>query len=477
MIARVGQAGDVRLARDIFALLVCAVGLALIPSGAGAYRWRAPQTLGTRPETVPPLFAGGSNLSVAAWTNSDQSIDVSELDRSGRFGRVRQLRPPSNNIGVPAQVGLTSLAVSPRGDAVLVWLHEEYPSPPPEYSVRSGVTGRWSAPAVFDGHDEGRAGLTVGIDLTGTVTFAWVGITTSTNGPPIMNALRTQVRLPDGRFLPVQTISQDTLDTSPTARLPGYSNPSLSVAGSGAAVVAWNRSAPGLRRQVLYAQRAPGATMFGPPGTLPSLSLLQPDPRNRPVLLHVQAGVDNSGDALLAWLSAASGRAVLLAQRVAADGQLGRLRRLSPPGAAAPALAVNGRGDAVLAWRFYPRRPARVRVAVASAGRGFGRPVTFSAPHGIVFTPDVALDPAGDALVGWHVFITVRRGKERFSSTSSLWSSLRVRGGRFTAPARLPFSKTVTAFGGVTLAPNRHPAIVWIQSPGPVSPILGAVSR
>jgi hypothetical protein len=303
------------------------------------------------------------------------------------------------------------------------------------------------------------------------VTFAWVGSgpTKSPTGAPIVNALRTQLRLPDGSFLPVETISQDA---------PGYGTPQLSVSASGAAVVAWDRPVAGGRREVLFAQRAPGATSFRPFQALPALARAQPDAGGRTLSLRLQTGVDDTGGAMLAWLSRASGRALLLAQHVTPDGQLGPMRQISPPGAAAPRLAVNGRGDSALTWRFYPTRPARVRAAVAAAGHNFGRPVTLSGMGSArsVLTPQVALDPAGNAVVMWTDFRQSRRGREFFPKSSRLWWSLRVRGHGFTPALRLS-SPRFSILDGVALAPGHRGTAVWTESTDRGGIVVGAVFR
>ncbi|HEX6458412.1 MAG TPA: hypothetical protein VF032_05805 [Thermoleophilaceae bacterium] len=462
-----------------FVVLACALCVASMPSVAEANRWRAPQRLGGPPAGAA-LFAGGSSLSVAAWINPDQSIDVAE-GVGPRFGPVRQVRPSGNMINPPL-VGLAALAVSPRGDAVLVWVFRDSPGGPPEYSVRSGLSGQWSPPAALDNRGEALASLTAAIDSTGTVTFAWDGNggTTSPTGAPIVNALRTQVRLPDGSFLPVQTISQDAPSNQGTPpSLPrGYSAPRLSVAPSGAAVVAWDRPAAGGRREVLFAQRAPGATSFGPRRAVPVLARAGPDAGGRALALRLQSGVDNAGGAQLAWLSRSGGRAILLAQQVSPDGQLARLRRISPPGAADPQLAVNARGDSALAWRFYPTRPARVRVAMAARGHSFGRPVTVSGAGAArsTLTPRLAVDPAGATLVAWTDFRQGRRGNKLFAKSSRLWWSLGVRGRRFTPPARLP-SVGFATLDGIAMGPKGHAVAVWAQSAEVGADVMGAVFR
>jgi hypothetical protein len=211
---------------------------------------------------------------------------------------------------------------------------------------------------------------------------------------------------------------------------------------------------------------------------VPALALTQPDTAGRALALRLQAGVDNAGGVQLAWLSRAGGRAVLLAQQVSPDGQLARLRRISPPGAADPQLAVNARGDSALVWRFYPTHPVRVRAAVAAAGHGFGRPVTVSASGAArsMLTPRVALDPAGDALVAWSDFRQRRRGNELFAKSSQLWWSLRVRGRRFTPPARLP-SFEFSTLHGIALAPKRHAVAVWAQRADIGADVMGAIFR
>jgi hypothetical protein len=67
-----------------------------------------------------------------------------------------------------------------------------------------------------------------------------------------------------------------------------------------------------------------------------------------------------------------------------------------------PALAVDARGDAVIAWTAYGAGGEQVRAAYRLAGRAWQPPRTLSLTGEIADDPRVALDARGRALVVWR---------------------------------------------------------------------------
>jgi hypothetical protein len=70
-----------------------------------------------------------------------------------------------------------------------------------------------------------------------------------------------------------------------------------------------------------------------------------------------------------------------------------------PSGAAAPTVAVDGRGDALAVWQW--RFGEVVQASFRPAGGAWEAPVDISAFDGDAGPPEVAFDGAGDAIAGW----------------------------------------------------------------------------
>ena len=111
------------------------------------------------------------------------------------------------------------------------------------------------------------------------------------------------------------------------------------------------------------------------------------------------------------------------------DGSFGAFRRIAA-GVGAHASAVDPSGDALVA--YTPRAGGGVRVSERRAGGGFAAPRRFSRTAGAV--PAVAINPRGDRLVAWFgprgLRVKLRRAGTGWSSAQTLSSD---RGGPNTA--------------------------------------------
>jgi hypothetical protein len=149
--------------------------------------------------------------------------------------------------------------------------------------------------------------------------------------------------------------------------------------------------------------------------------------------------VNRRGDALAAWSQARTGGhgvRVLVASRRHGH-RFGPARALGPGQAlfaATPRLAMNARGDAVLAWRATG---TSLLVAYRRAGHGFGRPQRLVSPPAAdqlqIRDPAVAIDASGNAYVAWVSAPRAERNQP-LRGANGVRFAQRSRTGRFGRP-------------------------------------------
>jgi hypothetical protein len=211
--------------------------------------------------------------------------------------------------------------------------------------------------------------------------------------------------------------------------LPGSGlRPSLQVAaaGSGAAAIAWRQDAGGLYGTIEVVGREPGGT-FGAP-----LAVVG---RRAGGVRHPAIGVDARGGAVVAYeagiarVARGQGARIEVALRRPGAGAFGRSLVLSGAPAAAPAVAVNEDGDAVVAWR----RGTRVEAAAITGGR-VGRTRILGRAYG-GWNPNVAIASTGDAVVAWSSLRRDPRSRPGHPTFRQfVAASLRRGAGRFGQP-------------------------------------------
>src|ERR1700733_1389193 len=108
-------------------------------------------------------------------------------------------------------------------------------------------------------------------------------------------------------------------------------------------------------------------------------------------------GVAGFGVALALGLAAASPAAAspwTTAVNLSEEGQ----------NAYAPEVAVDSAGGAIVVWTRYNGSKDVVQATLKPAGEPWGKPVTLSEAGEEASEPQVAMDPAGDAVVVWRQF-------------------------------------------------------------------------
>jgi hypothetical protein len=113
---------------------------------------------------------------------------------------------------------------------------------------------------------------------------------------------------------------------------------------------------------------------------------------------------DGAGEALAVWDDSVEKSNLIVEAALVNDGLRSAPSKLSAPGqnAVLPTLAVDERGDAVVAWIRSNGSHNVVQASFRPAGGSFGAPVNLSAESANANAPKAAIDSAGEAIVVWE---------------------------------------------------------------------------
>jgi hypothetical protein len=117
-----------------------------------------------------------------------------------------------------------------------------------------------------------------------------------------------------------------------------------------------------------------------------------------------QVAEDAAGEATVVWNSSVEKSNYIMEAATVTDGVRSAPAKLSAPGqnAFSPALVVDARGDAIVAWARSNGADDIVQASFRPAGGSFGPTVSLSAEGGNAAMPKVAIDAAGNATVVWE---------------------------------------------------------------------------
>ena len=313
-------------------------------------------------------------------------------------GPPRALSPRGQNTA-----GL-ELAGNARGDAVVVW---SAPSGPRRWRLwlRDKPVGEpWGAPRALTGEGGPALSPTAAVAEDGTVLVGWLeqhGAATT-----VKVAARRIADLASGR--PAEF----------TANVPGLLEWDLAAAHDGAAIVSWT-GYRGDAAAVVAAERRPDGRWSRPHvvargrrGLNAGLASIGPEGVRG--VRTPRAAFDGAGNATLVWEDGTrefpDNAAPPVKQQIwtavrPRGGAFAKPRLVSDPkrDARDPSLAVNGRGDAVVAWNSTRGRNlpgSRIGVATRRAGESFGRPRMLT-PPGNAALPRAGLGESGDVGMVW----------------------------------------------------------------------------
>ncbi|HMI98544.1 MAG TPA: PASTA domain-containing protein [Gaiellaceae bacterium] len=320
----------------------------------------------------PHVALDGSGNAVAVW-QSDGLVQAGVRPAGGSWG-ARQ--------DISARVGATDpqVALDPAGDAVVVWVRSDGSNSRVQAATRA-AGGPWGPPQDLFAVGQFGGGPQVALDAGGNAVVVWVR---SDGSSPSVQAT---VRPAGGTWATPQDLS--------AAGLHAYA-PDLGVNAAGDAVVVWESSdSQNGSRAVVQGAVRPAGGMWSPPEDISVGDSSDP-----------QVALDSAGNAIAAWEDFPGGGSPVEAAVRPAGGAWGDPEVVSAQDdlAIRPRIALDSAGNAVALWTRLELSGWSVRAAARLSGGSWGAPQDLSASGEFAFLPELALNPAGDAVAVWSRF-------------------------------------------------------------------------
>jgi hypothetical protein len=318
----------------------------------------------------PQVAIAQSGEAIVVWekiaNNDSRIVRAVVRPAGGSFSAPVDLSGAGENGSDP------QVAMDQAGDAVAVWQSSSNTGVTVQAAVRS-AGGSFSAPV--DLSVEGRVFFPqVAIDEAGDAVAVWEII----NDTGVI--VQAAVRPAGGSFSAPVNVS---------AAGPNLYRPQIAIDQAGDAVAVWvDRSG---ENEIVRAAVRPAGGVFSAPVDVSATGENASEP-------HV--AIDPAGDAAVVWLGSRDTNSIVRAAVRPADGVFSAPVDVSATGqnAAVPRVAVDQTGDAVVAWERPGGVNRIVQAAVRPAGGLFSPPVDLSAGDENAFSPQVAMDQAGDAV-------------------------------------------------------------------------------
>jgi hypothetical protein len=269
-------------------------------------------------------------------------------------------------------VGVESprVAIDAAGDAVVVW--EDHA--PDQQTVKSAMRspdGTWSR------QRELGIGIepAVALDPSGRAVVVWAG----------SRGIEAAVGAAGGGWSKRAVVSPELFSTGPEVALDE----------AGEAIAIWHGADP--RHSIVQvATLKPGRSWSAG-------RKLSAGGRNA---VAPQIAVDPAGAAVAVWRGRDGKRSIVEAATRTAAGAWSGPAALSKAGenSVEPAVAIDPSGAAVAIWKRFDGAHAIIQSASRAAGARWSQPVDLSRPGRNAEEPEVAIDPAGEAVAVWERF-------------------------------------------------------------------------
>jgi hypothetical protein len=375
--------------------------LALAAVLAGS--WLPAEQLGSVTPTEPPQLAadarGDAVLMWESWNGAGNDILVS-YRAAGSPGWPAPVRLDTTSDSAQPKIALDAL-----GDATALWVA----GPRVKAAFRPAATRGWQAPVTLS---RGTTPISLGMDNAGDALAVWAGSPASSSYRPVGANWQAPVSLPVSEFSRAAMSGDGTMALAGYAFLSGNDavvqaavgdhghwggvvqttalhGLTLPVAGAGMrgeAVVVWDSN--------VHGNELVQALSHSVAGWSDADMLSFPDGN----AFSATAALDAAGDTLVAWTATVD----VESSYRPAGGVWQQPVAVSPPAANTyPALGMNAAGDAVTAWGVQDNGLFPLGVAVFAPGSGWQPGIQLADRYDPQPRPSVAIDGTGDALVAW----------------------------------------------------------------------------
>lgn len=367
-----------------FALI--GVALLCVISGVSAHSataapWQPAVELseaGTYNSDVEVKFDGvGDALAVWRHSSGAEFVQAAEKTPAGAWQAPVNLSSSSYPPQSP------QLAVDPAGDAVVVWSAYDGSDLAVWAAVRT-AGGAWQAPVTISEPGFDAETARVAIDSSGAAVVVWERWSGERFFPGAEGLVQAAAMTAAGAWGAPVTLSSPSEEQF---------SPDVAFDSGGAATAVWQRYNGSIG--VIEADEiGPGGSWQGPIG----LS----EPAVNAIEAHV-AG-DAQGGMVAIWARYNGSNWIIQGSNRAAGGSWAPPADISPPGqtALSPQLAVDASGHATAVWQLHVAQYIWMVQGAGGLGGVWEAPVDLSSASEIG-EPQVAADPAGDAVVSWII--------------------------------------------------------------------------
>lgn len=327
----------------------------------------------------PQVAMDGRGTAMAVWQRSDGIslvVQAAERPAGGSWGTPVDLSRPG---GPGDDSGSPSITIDRQGNALAVWNRRDPTTRATRIESAEHPAGaRWQPPVAVSAAGDDAVDAHVAIDAQGTAHAAWTrpGKAAQSALRPAGGAWEVPEDIP-GTTRAVQGITEAVRDLD------------FAVDASGEAVAVW--TSPGANDDSFGAVRPAGGpwqmpTRLGGDGSL------------------IRAAIDEQGNATAVWLG--NDDSVMGAARPSGgDWQPGDVIRASRPyqGPSAitePSVVADSHGDVTAVWSDLTGARPEIE-ATRRVGQAWQEPVRLSAAGRSAITPDLAVDPSGNAVAAW----------------------------------------------------------------------------
>jgi hypothetical protein len=357
------------------AAVLCVLGGLLAPPALGAPAWLQPVDLsaaGQDAEAPQVAIDPASNM-VAVWVRNDGAKDIVQAatrPAGGAWGPAVPLSAAGQNAEAP------QVAVDSAGDAVAVWVRFDGSRKVVQSATMPAGAG-WGPVDDLSDDEQNAVDPRVAVDPAGDAVAVW----SRYNGTN--DIVQAAVRPAGGDWASTDDLSAAGRDAV---------EPDVAIDSAGTAVAIWRRH-DGSRFIVQSATR-PADGDWDSPDDLSATGQSAEEP---------QVAVDSAGDAVAVWSRFDGAKDIAQASTRPAGGDWLSVDDLSAAGQNAdePRVAVDSAGDAVAVWARQGSPTTVIQSAGRPAGGDWDSPALLSVAGEASETPQVAVDPAGDAIAVW----------------------------------------------------------------------------
>ncbi len=354
---------------------------------------------------------------------------------------------PAADLSAPGKDATnTAVAMDDAGDTVAVWERQDTLSSNLNVQVATRSPGAgFSAPA-----DLSHVSTEPDVAMTpaGETVAVWRHFDVNSGN----YVIQTSTRPPGGSFSNPVNVS-----TSVAAAIP--QNLQVAVNAAGDTALVWTQFDPGSglspNPSFVGASVRPAGGSFSPPVQISPTPLVAGQSAS-----HPRAALDAAGDTTVVWSYQGGTNSVIQAATRPVNGSFSPPTPLTAVGADAfsPDVAMDSAGDAIAVWAHSDGTNFIAQGSSSQAGGPFAAPVDLSGAGANASSPQVAMTPSGAATVVW--------ARPDSGGYSVIQASTGSPGGSFSSPVTLSATGHNADFSELAVSPSGGATVVWKRSDG-----------